>query len=131
MISITTRAKGNLGEDIACKFLTGRGFVIRERNYRKNWGELDIIAERDGMIHFFEVKSASGSFGGGHKPEDNVDDWKIMHIRRMVRTYFAENEARNENGRGVEDEFQFHILCVYMNEKTRLARVKWLKNIIL
>jgi len=41
---------GNLGEDIGCKFLVKRGFLIKDRNYRKKWGELDIIAEKDNLL---------------------------------------------------------------------------------
>ena len=35
---------GQLGEDIACKFLMKHEFSILERNYTKKWGEIDIIA---------------------------------------------------------------------------------------
>ena len=38
---------GNLGENLACRFLAERGFKIVERNYRKKWGELDIVAEKN------------------------------------------------------------------------------------
>lgn len=48
---------GELGEYFAAKYLTSRHFVIKEKNYRKKWGELDIIAEKDRMLHFVEVKS--------------------------------------------------------------------------
>jgi putative endonuclease len=121
-----TRSVGNIGEEIACKFLRRRGFTIVARNYRKNWGEIDIVAretlaanKRD--VHFFEVKSVT-AFWKGHSAEENVHSLKKRRIRRMIETYMLEYGERL---------FQFHVLCVYMNQKTRCARVKWLKNIIL
>ncbi len=122
------RDKGNMGEDIACTFLEGKGFVIIDRNYQKKWGELDMVGQKDKVVHFFEVKSVTYDFStdsDAHKPEDNVHGLKVRHIRRMVETYLAEKKYE------VGQEFQFHVLSVYMNEKTRRARVKWLKNVIL
>ena len=37
---------GRVGEDIAAQFLERKGFKILARNYRKPWGEIDIIAEK-------------------------------------------------------------------------------------
>ncbi len=123
-----TRSKGNIGEEVACTFLKGKGFTIVDRNYQRKWGELDIIGQKDKIIHFFEVKSVTADFSDNtntHKPEDNVHGLKVRHIRRMVETYLADKKQ------GIDVEFQFHVLSVYMNEKTRRARVKWLKNVIL
>jgi len=46
---------GRLGEDIATGYLKNRGFHIITRNYRKKWGEIDIIAKKDNVLHFVEV----------------------------------------------------------------------------
>jgi len=54
-----SRKTGDLGESIACRFLINKGFSIVERNYLKKWGEIDIIAKKDGKAHFIEVKSVS------------------------------------------------------------------------
>ncbi len=50
---------GKLGEEIASKFLERKGFKIVLRNYRKPWGEIDIIAEKDDVVRFVEVKAVS------------------------------------------------------------------------
>ena len=67
-MSLTDKQKiGNLGEDIGCKFLVKRGFSIKDRNYRKKWGEIDIVVEKDAVLHFIEVKTVSRlrqDFGG-------------------------------------------------------------------
>ncbi len=52
-----SRAKGNLAEDKACRFLDENGFMIVERNFYSRFGEIDIIAIKDEVLHFVEVKS--------------------------------------------------------------------------
>ena len=52
-----SRAKGNAAEDIACQFLLDNGFAIVERNFYSRFGEIDIIAIKDDVLHFVEVKS--------------------------------------------------------------------------
>lgn len=122
------RAKGNKGEDIACKFLEHQGFSIECRNFQRKWGELDIVAIKDNVVNFFEVKSVTCNFPDfldAHRPEDNVDGWKMKHLRRIIETYLDFTK------RGLDAEFRFHVLCVYMDMETHRARVKWLKDIIL
>lgn len=53
-----SRAKGNLAEESACRFLYDNGFEIVEQNFYSRFGEIDIIAIKDGVLHFVEVKSA-------------------------------------------------------------------------
>lgn len=56
-----TQKIGSLGEELVVRFLMKRGFKILDRNYRRPWGELDVVAERKAVIHFIEVKSLSGT----------------------------------------------------------------------
>ncbi|MEN9912640.1 MAG: hypothetical protein RLY66_48 [Candidatus Parcubacteria bacterium] len=123
-----TRTKGDKGEDIACVFLRKQGFSIVTRNYLKKWGELDIVATKEGITHFFEVKSivVRNEYSvDGHRPEDNVHALKLKRLRRTIECYLE------DTNRGLGSEFQFHVLCVYMDISVRRARVKWLKNVVL
>ena len=55
---------GGFGEEVAAKYLKSRGYSIMERNFRTPFGEIDIIAERDGCVVFLEVKTRiSDHFG--------------------------------------------------------------------
>jgi putative endonuclease len=47
---------GRAGEERIASLLVTEGWSILERNYRAGRGEIDIIAERDGLIAFIEVK---------------------------------------------------------------------------
>jgi putative endonuclease len=50
-------ASGLAAEDAACAALTGDGWTIHARRVRTEAGELDAIAEKDGILSIVEVKS--------------------------------------------------------------------------
>ena len=122
--SMTTKDTGKIGEDIACEYIKKHGYLLIERNYNKKWGEIDIIAHKDKMVHFIEVKSVIGD-NKGYRPEENVHEMKIKRLKRTIQTYLLERKY------SIDAEFQFHIIAVYMNMKTRRARVNYMKNVIL
>lgn len=119
---------GQLGEDIACKFLMKHGFYVIERNYTKKWGEIDIIAKKEGKLHFVEVKAVSRVPSKGmdnYKPEDNIHPWKVKRLSRVIQTYLLERKVpENEN-------WQFDICAVYLNMVDKKAIVKMSDDIIL
>lgn len=120
------REKGNIGEGIACFYLKKHGFFVQERNYLKKWGEIDIIAVKDQIIHFIEVKSVIDKGNSiVYRPEENVHDLKQRRLRRTIQTYL------NERKYGLDTEFKFHIVIVRFNEMTGKSYVTMLENIIL
>ncbi len=50
---------GKLGEDAATEYLIKKGYIIRDRNWRLEHLEVDIIAEKDNKIIIVEVKTSS------------------------------------------------------------------------
>jgi putative endonuclease len=120
---------GQLGEEIACKFLMKHDFTILERNYTKKWGEIDIIAEKQKRRYFIEVKSKQVESIDNvsyetNRPEDNMHPWKLMRLRRVVETYLISKRLGSV-------EWQFDLIVVYLNIEKRLARVRVVENIIL
>ena len=63
-----TQKVGSLGEELTVKFLVKRGYRILDRNYWRPWGELDIVAEKKGRIHFVEVKAKSAQIVSDETP---------------------------------------------------------------
>ena len=53
-----SRAKGDIAETKACNYLLENGYQVIERNFYSRFGEIDIIAFKDEVLHFVEVKSA-------------------------------------------------------------------------
>ncbi|MEI6659867.1 MAG: YraN family protein [bacterium] len=121
---------GELGEEIACKYLTGKGFSILERNYTKKWGEIDIIAEKGEKLYFLEVKSVSCETlpnlddPNRKRPEENMHPWKMKRLSRTMQTYLIHNRIGNR-------AWQFDLVLVFIDMNSRKARVKILENIVL
>jgi len=79
------RTIGNIGEDLAETYLISRGYSILQRNYYTRFGEIDIIAKKDGRIVFVEVKTRfTNSCGSGREA---VDENKLKHIRLSAGEY--------------------------------------------
>jgi putative endonuclease len=66
---------GVRGEVLAEKYLNNLGYDILERNWRSGNHEIDIIAAKNGILHFIEVKTRRGNKYGF--PEEAVDRRKL------------------------------------------------------
>lgn len=121
------RKLGDLGENIACKFLMKRGFQIVERNYLRKWGEIDIIAKRNAVLHFVEVKTSSVDFSVPHETKDfyrieeNIHPLKLARMIRAVESYLL--------GNGFEGEWQMDGVVVSLDKIKRQAKVSFIENI--
>lgn len=78
---------GDLGEEFAAKMLENSGFTIIGRNFSTKFGELDIIALKDGTIHFIEVKTRTGLDYG--YPSESVTRYKQDRIKKAARCYLT------------------------------------------
>ena len=59
IINERRRYIGKLGEMLIVKHLRNKGYALVESNYRKGYGEIDLIMKKDGKIYFIEVKTVS------------------------------------------------------------------------
>lgn len=76
---------GKRGEDAAAHFLHGKGYSVVEMNYRKNYTEIDIIATKDNVLVFVEVKTrTSGAFG---TPFEAITKEKIKNLVKTAHQY--------------------------------------------
>jgi putative endonuclease len=73
---------GRRGEDMAAGWLTDKGFDILHRNWRHGRSEIDIIAIREDIYHFIEIKSSQGRIFGA--PEERVGKAKLRRIMRVA-----------------------------------------------
>lgn len=93
---------GKLGENLAQQHLVKQGFAILETNYREGKYEVDIIAYKENLIVFAEVKTRSDMDYGN--PEDFVDRRKQRAYIRMANNYVIQNNR--------EEEVRFDIIAV-------------------
>lgn len=118
---------GSVGERVAADFLVRKGFSIVEMNYRKPWGEIDIIALKGGVYRFVEVKAVSRETLPdvsreieGYRPEEQVHESKLRKIARTAEMYMSEKDA----------DFQIDVVGVFLDFKGRIARCRLYENVL-
>lgn len=125
---------GEIGENSACKYLEKNGFSIITRNYLRKWGEIDIVAQKDDILHFVEVKSVSRSLedvlhetqeGDLYRAEDNMHPWKLERLSRTIQSYLIENDVSDETN------WQFDLITVVLDKDKRQSYVSILEDIII
>jgi putative endonuclease len=98
----TAKSIGNEGEKIALKFLKSKKYIIHTTNYSNRYGEIDIIAEKDGVVAFVEVKTRKNSKFG--RPSDFVTPSKQQRIVSAAQYYVYYN--------GITEKLRFDIIEV-------------------
>ncbi|MFI3304243.1 MAG: YraN family protein [Rikenellaceae bacterium] len=93
---------GSAGEKIAMQWLRRNGYLIRDLNWRAGRYELDIVAEKWGVIHFVEVKTRRSD--GLTTPEDAMTRNKKDSLIKAARSYLSQYK--------IENEFQFDLVAV-------------------
>lgn len=76
---------GQSGEELAVRYLMLNGYVILHRNFRCRIGEIDIIASKDDVLTFVEVKTRNSILAGF--PAEAVTFAKQQKIRRVAQYY--------------------------------------------
>ena len=124
---------GKFGEDVACLFLMKHGFKVIERNYAKKWGELDIVASKEGKVYFVEVKSVSCEIRDSkqknvthvtsYRPEENMTKTKIGKFLRIIQTYLIDRGLKNK-------EWQMSLIAIRLDVSKKKARVRFIENLI-
>lgn len=124
---ISDRKLGNLGENLAIKYLLKNGYEILERNYFfkiKNGpqlGEIDIIAKKDGKIFFFEVKTLSKKEFIG--PEEKVNFKKIKKIEQVAQIWLDANKKY------FSQEWEMGVIAITINFENKAAKITYFKNV--
>ena len=122
---------GQKGEEIAVKRFVKQNYEILDRNYRKKWGELDIVVKKDGVIHFIEVKAEKiSSLGVLHvkhfaNPEENVHYWKRQRLARAIQTWLLDHRVSHET------TWQVDVMAVFLDFNKKVARVRITEDISL
>jgi len=97
------RRMGRWGEDAAARYLEGGGYSILGRNLRTPRGEIDILASKEGLLVFVEVKARSShSFA---YPEDSVTPRKQAHMLAAAEHYLQDHPEAGES-------WQFDVIAV-------------------
>lgn len=88
---------GKKAEDYAISLLKKTSYKVLDRNFHSRFGEIDIIAIKDGVLIFVEVKARwSAKFG---TPEEAVTPGKIQKIVKTAQYYYMTHKNLPEKQR--------------------------------
>lgn len=82
------RKIGSILEDLVCEQLSDRGFRIVDRNFYTRFGEIDIIAEKDGVLYFVEVRGSKSSID----PADSITYKKKRNLKKAIALYLSKSK---------------------------------------
>ena len=113
---------GQWGEDIACRYLEDKGYRILDRNFRRKWGEIDIVCSVPrGTIVFIEVKTLQL---GGLRPEDNMTPSKQRKLIRSCKLYLSYKKYSNNT------DWQIDVIAILLDKNTGKATVEHLEQAV-
>ena len=73
---------GKIGEKIAADYLFENGYQVLDQNFSVKYGEIDLVAQDEGIIVFVEVKTrTSANFG---LPEDSITPAKLERLQNAA-----------------------------------------------
>lgn len=112
---------GKIGEELAAKYLQKHGYKIIERNFKKRYGEIDIVAQEGETLVFVEVKTRySFDFVS---PQNSVTPWKLKTLKRSALYYKMLHPELPEN-------LRVDFVGVVMESGGQAKEIKLIKNII-
>lgn len=119
------RQFGNLGEELACKFLKNNNYKILDTNYQQRVGEIDIIAKSKKSIHFIEVKTRTKqSVKKYGLPQEAVGFQKKKRIIKTAFFYLAERKYSNETN------WQIDVIAIIIDKENNKAKINYIENAV-
>jgi len=119
---------GQLGENIACRYLVENGFKIIERNFRQKWGEIDIIAKSpDKTLVFLEVKTVSivsretietNNLNNQISAEDQLTKAKLKKLQRTASLYAGHWPELIDDNKG----WRIDLIALTINDKSYVIK---------
>jgi putative endonuclease len=116
-----TRATGLLGEKLAQDFLKGRGYRIVTTNYRSPDGEIDIIASKNDVLIFVEVRAKSSHAFG--TPEESVTNRKKQKLVKVAQDYVQSHEMQ-------ESPWRIDFIAVEVDKNGNPLRIEQIENAV-
>lgn len=111
-----TTQKGKEAEEAACRFLIEQGFEIIERNFYTRFGELDIVAKKQEVLYFVEVKS-----GVGFEPVYNLNPSKLEKLTKTLNIYLKTHR--------IAMPYCLSALVLFKPTPKDSFEIRWLENL--
>jgi putative endonuclease len=114
------RALGRWGEDLAARHLASKGYEIMNRNWRCEYGEIDLVARDAGCLAFVEVRTRRGRTLG--TPEESITPAKQARLIELAEAYL---QAHDWPG-----HWRIDVVAVEVDRRGRLQRVDHYENAV-
>jgi putative endonuclease len=118
------RKFGDLGENLAVRYLEKRGFEVIDRNYQKPWGEIDIVARKPSLLYFIEVKTRDAKNVEHYLAEYSIDALKKRKLQKICETYLAEKRYP------YDQKWQIDVIAVEIDKFQKRAKIRRIKNAV-
>lgn len=119
----TKKDIGNIGEELAVRYLTNKNYLILNKNYYIKGGEVDIVAwdKASQEVVFIEVKTRTSRQYGW--PEEAVNPKKRHFLAKTANRYLAHHHYP------FDQNYRFDSLAIELDFKTRMAKIRQFKYI--
>jgi putative endonuclease len=115
-MSAATQAFGELGERIAERWLTQKGWRVVHRRFRSGHRDIDLVMEREGIVAFVEVKARSGPQFGG--PVEAVNWRKRGELERSAKVWISRHGRPQES-------YRFDVLGILLEgDRVRVRHIE-------
>ncbi len=111
---------GRTGEDIAEKYLIKHGYEILKRNLKTKRAEIDIIAKKNGILVFIEVRSKTNNNFG--TPEETINKKKRWKLEQNARGYVSFKKYQ-----GI---YRIDAICIIFDKDRKVEKLNHYENII-
>jgi len=111
---------GKIGEEIARKYLTEKGYKIIEQNYKTKYAEIDLIGREGNELVFVEVRTKKGEDFGA--PEETINNKKMRKLWGNARAYAAWKKWKGP--------YRVDAVCVVLRYNNIVERINHYENII-
>lgn len=125
--TMNTKELGSLGEKLAQKFLETKGYKILDKNFSfripgsPQKGEIDIVAKKEDVVSFVEVKTLRQARGNPFLPEDKVDFRKRKKIIKTAEYWLTKNKIP------LDSKWQIIVIAITIDSSNKKAKIKHFK----
>ena len=119
---------GELGEELACRYLKDKGYKILTRNFSNRrgvrLGEIDIVASQGKCIVFVEVKTRRQGSQEALPPEANINRTKLHRLQKIAEIYLKDQRQERT-------PYRFDAVSVLYDEFDKRALIKHIESIFI
>jgi putative endonuclease len=119
-MSLRTQIVGRLGERLAEQYLIEQGFTLLERNYRLQYGEIDLLFEHEGELVAVEVKARDVE--DMEQPEEAVKWFQLQRIVRALSTYAMDEDK-------LEMPWRVDVVLIVIHSDGSVLRLDHLRSV--